>query len=169
MTTKKPWQDKALLYQLYIIDKKTTTEIANVFQCTHKTITYWLNKFNIKIRHISECLKGKIKINPKTRFWNKVNKKDKNKCWEWQAGKSNRYGAFKINGRTIGAHIFSWEIHNGKIPDGLFVCHKCDNPGCVNPDHLFLGTNKDNCDDRDKKKRQAYGEKTECLNYPMSK
>ena len=81
------------------------------------------------------------------RFWSRINKTET--CWLW-LGKptSHGYGAIRANGERISTHRFSWEIHNGPIPDGLFVCHKCDVKLCVNPDHLFLGTNLDNQRDR---------------------
>ncbi len=79
------------------------------------------------------------------RFWKRVNKTDT--CWLWIGAKA-RYGFFSIRVKlTMAAHRFSWELHNGKIPKGLGVLHKCDVPLCVNPDHLFLGTQKDNSDD----------------------
>jgi HNH endonuclease len=86
------------------------------------------------------------------RFWNKVNKTSD--CWIWTASRNKKkYGCFKLKGKTELAHRISWEIHNGTIPDGMSVCHHCDNPPCVRPDHLFLGTNKDNVNDRISKKR----------------
>jgi hypothetical protein len=95
------------------------------------------------------------------RFWEKVNKTEG--CWNWIASKRNKgYGAFVypsscgdiVQGR---AHRFSWEIHNGEIPAGMCVLHKCDNPACVNPDHLWLGTKADNNHDMIKKGRRVVG------------
>lgn len=100
------------------------------------------------------------------RFWEKV---DKNKyCWEWRGhiSKENRYGKIRVDGRKIAAHRFSYMLHFGEIPNGIYVCHKCDNPKCVRPDHLFLGTPLDNRLDMIKKNRArySYGE-----NHGMSK
>ena len=87
------------------------------------------------------------------RFWAKVD--SGNACWEWTAGKIKGYGQIQVNGKQKLAHRISWELHNGPIPKNLCVCHHCDNPGCVNPDHLFLGTQKDNMRDKLKKARQV--------------
>jgi hypothetical protein len=93
-------------------------------------------------------------------FWNRVVALGTDKeCWEWQGGKdTSNYGRLKVNGRLISAHRYTWEEYNGKIPKGLHVLHECDNPPCVNPKHLFLGTNADNVADRVAKNRQAKGE-----------
>lgn len=79
-------------------------------------------------------------------------------CWVWQKGKSaGGYGAIRENNRIALAHRRAYELWVGSIPDGLFVCHKCDNPPCFNPDHLFLGTDQDNQDDCYKKGRMPLG------------
>lgn len=79
-------------------------------------------------------------------------------CWEWQAGKkSNGYGQFTLNGKEERAHRASYKLFAGPIPDGQQVLHKCDNPACVNPDHLFLGSVQDNMRDKVCKSRQQKG------------
>ena len=92
------------------------------------------------------------------RFWSKVDKSGI--CWEWLASRDIPprldYGRFKLKGKTRKAHRVCWIIVNGKIPQGMCVCHICDNPSCVNPEHLFLGTHQDNNDDMVRKNRELY-------------
>lgn len=78
-------------------------------------------------------------------------------CWIWQrAIAAKGYGHFMLKGKLVYSHRFSWQRANGDIPEGFHVLHECDTPACVNPDHLFLGSNLDNI--LDKRRKQA-----ECL------
>jgi hypothetical protein len=81
------------------------------------------------------------------RFWANVDRSGD--CWRWTGhiGRNNRYGMLRVNGRSVKAHRFSWELHFGPVPSGLVVRHRCDNPVCVRPEHLQLGTQADNVHD----------------------
>jgi hypothetical protein len=102
------------------------------------------------------------------RFWSRVNKagpfpepkpyRITGRCWLWTGATNDAgYGQLRTNNAIEYAHRMSWEIHHGQITDGLFVCHRCDTPACVNPEHLFLGTHTQNVRDMLAKGRHVSG------------
>ena len=104
---------------------------------------------------------GRKPKSPEYRFWHSFVISDKG-CWEWigrsKSGRCKKYGRIKVNKKQVMAHRFSWEMFNKKaIPPGMMVLHKCDNPSCVKPSHLFLGTHQDNMDDMKNKGRSTLG------------
>lgn len=133
----------------------------------------------------TRCRSCSKKTNFSIRFWSKVDKNGPivshmdTPCWEWVGRRINgncRYGCFDVLVETnhsisVFAHRISWELSNNQsIPDGLYVLHRCDNPSCVNPNHLFLGTYKDNSDDMIRKGRAVHvkGEQHGCAKLTES-
>src|SRR3990167_2290908 len=91
------------------------------------------------------------------RFWSFVEILSDDECWLWLGGKTGSgYGRFWMNGKNRCSNRVALEIKIGRIPDGLFACHTCDNPSCCNPKHLFCGTPKQNMDDMIRKGRAVY-------------
>lgn len=111
---------------------------------------------------LREALDGQIRASSRAQsFWFRVRVTDSTACWTWEgamSGEGERYGYYG----GMGAHRFSWILANGPIPAGLFVRHKCDNPPCVNPAHLELGTHQQNMEDMIERQRGWHQKRTEC-------
>lgn len=108
--------------------------------------------------------KPSITIDPKKRIMDGCDSSNgPNSCWNWtKSCFSDGYGQISLERKNWKAHRLSWTLFNGPIPEGKYVCHKCDNKKCINPRHMFLGTHKDNMDDMRSKGRDnfAKGERT---------
>jgi hypothetical protein len=117
---------------------KTQLEIASLFGISNSQVCR---------------ITGGEKRNMVKHFWERYRVAD-NGCWEWIGAKTcGGYGRVMFEGKFSLAHRVAWILTNGPIPDGFMACHHCDNPGCINPDHLFLGDAGDNARDREHKNR----------------
>ncbi len=141
-----------------------------VIEKTEKTTrsgSYWLCRckcgterivFNGSLRcgESKGCGCSRLINNRRDKFFRSKFKINENGCWDW-VGHRDCHGYSRFGRKTKG-HRYSYEKFKGEIPDNLSVCHTCDNKGCVNPDHLFLGTTQDNQSDKVNKNRQSKGE-----------
>lgn len=147
-------------------DGLSCEEIRNLLPEKLAIATVWryLKELNIPIQHISKsAFKKGNKAGEKKRkkiAW----KVDENGCWICTSHKpgSSGYSITLVDGECVYIHRLMYEKYKGRIPDGIEACHKCDNPNCINPDHLFLGTHKENMSDRTSKGRDTNGERNGC-------
>ncbi len=117
-----------------------------------------INMYKLRKKNGGEFVAEPLSV----RFWRAVEKKRPNDCWEWMGSRHYKgYGEIALShkGKTK-SHRVAWALTNGEIPEGMVVCHSCDNPPCCNPDHLFLGTHKTNKHDSQEKGRHAFGERS---------
>lgn len=147
------------------VNGDSAQKIADRLGCSDKPVRDALRRAGVVIRPAS-----RIARNPMELFWSHVEKVDGG-CWLWQGARSRGYGAFESRelGGMLRTHRLSWTIVHGPIPNGLYVLHRCDNPPCCNPDHLFLGTNQDNVDDMVAKGRNATKERNGSSLHPERK
>lgn len=128
----------------------------------HKAKGFCLPHYH-RWRRWSDPLGGRLSstASPLGRFNNTGWSETPQGCWEWNGSRFPRgYGQFSVNGKLCYAHRFAYRIHHGPFPSDLKILHRCDNPPCVNPEHLFLGTTQDNSDDMCRKGRSASGEQS---------
>jgi transposase len=147
MGRKKMNIDNAEVVRLYK-DGLCPEAIGNTFGVSRATVRRILKAKNIPPRKVLP------KSNRAEDMWRMVDKGDSSGCWVWKGVTSNTgYGLFRISGARLFTYRLSYALKYGSIPNELDVCHKCDNPICCNPDHLFLGTRSDNMIDCIIKKR----------------
>lgn len=133
-------RDKELLEWMYHEKGMSTFDIADRLGKSQDTIQVWMDRLDCGAHH------GK---SVKRRFDNRYEIDEETGCWEWTGyvKEQTGYGEMSVNAESEGAHRISYRLHNGEIPEGSWVLHKCHNPPCVNPDHLYAGDVRDNVKD----------------------
>lgn len=139
MAGNQPYHDEETLRELYCEKELGIEAIAERFDVAASTIWEWLDRNGIETSTWDS---------PEERFNQQYEVDEETGCWEWTGTRHEHgYGQIGIDYITVGAHRYSYKLHNGEIPEGAFICHKCHNPPCVNPDHLYAGDAKSNAQD----------------------
>ena len=151
------------LYHYTYYKRKNENRICAIPDCNQKQFSsdYCSRHYNRLLNNRPLEKKSFHELNPKERLDKFVTIDLKSQCWIWTGSKNKKnYGCIHFKGKTRIAHRLAYELYKGQIPKGLLVCHNCDNPSCINPDHLFLGTNQDNSNDKFSKNREKilYGQ-----------
>lgn len=144
------------------MSSKICIECGKTFSTSHlpqKYCSRWCAAHSQKLKDVQKIEREFRAQNFQNHFWERVDKTSD--CWIWTGAITRAgYGWVRAWGTSRLAHRVAWELTNGSIPAGIFICHKCDNRICVNPNHHFLGTDSDNMHDCSVKGRTSWGEKS---------